>query len=382
MGRRPNPSVQPYRRADGTKSYRVRVRVGGRQTTETFTSEAAARVFALRCADPDVGPERAVALRNREDRASAEYVPTLREMVPVHLAQLSGVEPRTKRDYQAIAERTWLATLGGLRVDEITRSDVAEWVNATAGTMKPKSLKNAHSVLSAVLETAVKLGHAPANVARGMRLPRAGEETTAEMRFLSYGEFDRLWQATTEHYRPFVVTLFGTGLRFSEATALQVQDVDLDARTLRVVRAWKARPPVIGPPKSKAARRTIALPNEVVEVLAPLLDRPGDAWLFTTRGGGPVRHNNFYNRVWRGACARAGLAPHPRIHDARHTHASWLLSMGVSLEVIQQRLGHEDYSTTRRIYAHLTPDVVNAAAKAAEQAFANTVIRSLPTGGG
>ena len=61
MGGRPNPTVQPYRRTDGTTSYPVRTRVPGRQTTETFESEAAAKVFAL-CADPAIGSERAVAM--------------------------------------------------------------------------------------------------------------------------------------------------------------------------------------------------------------------------------------------------------------------------------------------------------------------------------
>jgi integrase len=378
MGRRPNPTVTPYHCADGSTTYRVRIRVGGRHTTETFDSPAAAQVFALRCADPAIGPERAVAMRAREDRVSDQYVPTLREMLPIHLAELSGVEPRTLRDYQAVADRTWLKPLGSLRVDELERADVATWVNKAAGTMAPKSVKNAHSILSAVLETAVQKGYASTNPARRMRLPRTGEESRTEARFLTYAEFDRLWTATPEHYRPFIVTLFGTGLRFSEATALQVRDVDQAQGTLRVVRAWKDRPPVIGPPKSTASRRTIALPNEVVEAVRPLLDRPGDAWLFTTRSGGPVRHNNFYSRVWVPACQAAGLAPRPRIHDARHTHASWLIARGVRLEVVQERLGHEDYTTTRKVYAHLTPDMVNSGARAAEQAFANTVIRSLP----
>lgn len=87
------------------------------------------------------------------------------------------------------------------------------------------------------------------------------------------------------------------------------------------------------------------MPNEVLE---PLLERKGDAWRFTTVSGGHVRHNNSYTRVWRPACAKAKLSPNPRIHDARNTHASWLLAAGVRLEVIQERLRHEDYGTTRK----------------------------------
>lgn len=383
MGRRANPTVKPYEQADGTLSYRVRVRAGGRQTTETFTSQAAAQVFALRCADPAVGPARAVAMRSREDTSSPDYVPTVAEMLTFHIDALTGVEGRTKDDYLSMAKRSWLPMLGSLRVDEVTRQDVAGWVNSADGKVKPKTIKNYHSVLSAVMETAMQERHVTHNPARGTRLPRAGEEDVEEIRFLLHAEFDRLYRAIPEHYKPLVVLLFGTGLRWSEATALQVQDINPEAGTLRVVRAWKKnqkpeRGFKIGPPKSKASRRTIALPVEVAQAIGPLLGRPGGDWLFRTVTGVVIRHNNFYNRIWVPACERAELDPRPRIHDARHTHASWLIAQpGVRLEVVQDRLGHDDYNTTRRLYAHLMPDMRMEAGRAASAAFAATSLRAI-----
>lgn len=387
VGRRPDPKVQEYRRADGTVTYRVRVRHNGRQTTETFPSSAAAAVFVARVKDPAVGVARAIALRSREDARSEEYVPTVAEMLTTHVQGLTGVEGRTKDDYLALARRSWLPALGSLRVDEVTRLDIADWVNAEEGRVAPKTIKNAHSLLSSVFETALHDQHITHNPARGTRLPRAGEQDVEEIRFLSYAEFDALYRAVRDDYKPLVLLLFGTGLRWSEATALQVRDVSLAHGTLRVVRAWKkqTRPATgfkIGPPKSKASRRTIALPIEVIEAVTALLDRPGDAWLFTTPARGlVVRHNNFYNRVWVPACETAGLAPRPRIHDARHTHASWLIAQGVRLEVVQDRLGHDDYTTTRRIYGHLMPDLRREAGLAASAAFAATSLRALPAGG-
>lgn len=376
MGRKPNPKIERYPHVNGDVSYRVRLRVEGRQTTETFPSEAAAVVFVARVRDPAIGPDRAVAMRAREDTASPEYVPKLTEALDSHLAQLTGIDPRTRTDYRKVAGRTWLPILGTLRVDEVTRTDIARFVNHMDGTSAPKTIKNAHSILSAVLESALRDGHIGTNPARGTRLPRAGEEDTADNRYLTHSEFDHLYTATPDHYKPFVLLLFGTGLRFSEATALQVRDIAPDAMTLRVVRAWKMdKPPRLGPPKSIASRRTIALPREVLAALN--LNRPGDEWLFTTISGKAVRHNNFYNRVWVPTAERAGLSPRPRIHDARHTHASWLIAQGVRLEVIQDRLGHEDYTTTRRVYGHLMPDLRREAGLAASAAFENTQIKQL-----
>lgn len=372
MGRPPSPKITPYVRTDGRTVYRVRVRVNGKQSTETFDSEPAAKVFRLRVMDPAIGPERAVSLRAREDRASSEYIPTLAETLTAHVEGLTGVQPGTREEYLRMAGRTWLPLLGSLRVDEVERDDVARWVNKAEGTIAPKSIRNAHSLLSSVMETAVMNGHAERNPARRTRLPRAGEEDVEEIRFLTEDEFAQLYEATVDHYKPFVLTLFGTGLRYSEATALQVRDVNLRAGTLRVVRAWKrqAGGKVLGPPKSKRSRRTIALPAEVIASLVPLVEgRVGGEFVFVSTGGSVVHHSNFYNRFWTPACERAGLDPRPRIHDARHSHASWLIARGTRLEVIQERLGHEDYMTTRRIYGHLMPDMQAEAAKAAQSVF-------------
>lgn len=380
MPRSPRPKVQIYEKADGTTSFRVRLRVNGRQTTETFASRAAAEAFALHVADPNLGPVGAINMRNRLDSASDDYIPTVAEVLRAHVEQLTGVEQRTKDDYHSLAGRSWLPMLGTLPVDAVTRAHVARFVNDLDGRVAPKTIKNAHSVLSAVLEHALRDGHITTNPARGTRLPRTGEQDVGENRYLTHSEFDRLYDQVPELYRPFVLTLFGTGLRFSEATALQVQDIDPDAGTLRVVRAWKAQKggALLGPPKSRASRRTIALPVEVRDTLVPLLDRPGSSWLFTTSTDRAVRHSNFYNRVWVPACQAAGLDPRPRVHDARHTHASWLIAQGIRLEVVQDRLGHEDYTTTRRVYGHLLPDLRREAGLAASAAFAQTAIRALP----
>jgi integrase len=55
-------------------------------------------------------------------------------------------------------------------------------------------------------------------------------------------------------------------------------------------------------------------------------------------------------------CGCAGtVAPRPKIHSLRHTHASWLISLGIQLEAVQDQLGHESILTTRGVYGHLLP---------------------------
>lgn len=383
-GRPLDPKVQEVERKDGTVVYRVRVRVNGRQTTETFSGKAAARVFVENV--KEFGAVEAVEMRDREDPNSPRYVPTLAEMLEVHLSELTGIDQRTRDDYRAEARRSWLPTLGRYPVDAITRAHIARWVNAADGAVSPKTLKNRFGVLSAVLKTAVLHGYLDANPAANTRLPRTGEETKREVRFLTYHEFDQLIEHIPEHWCPFVTFLFGTGLRFSEATALQVRDIDPVHGTLRVARAWKREKGGVrvGPPKSVAGRRTIAIGGPALEAVLPLLDRPGDSWLFLTPTGRVVLHPNFYNRVWAPACDAAGLrdahGDRPGIHSARHTHASWLIAQGAPLEFVQERLGHEEYATTRKFYIHLVPDVRKQGAAFAAGVFDATRLRALGQG--
>ncbi|MGH3475310.1 MAG: tyrosine-type recombinase/integrase [Nocardioidaceae bacterium] len=431
MGRKLDPKAVRYDATDGTTTWRVRLRVNGRQTTETFQSEPAANLFILRCKDPNIGPARAVEMRDREDAASADYVPTVREMLKEHIEQLTGVEQRTRNDYLAVAERSWLPYLGDLRVDEVEKKDISRWVNATSGTKAPKTIANEHVVLSAMLKTAIELRYIDRNPAKGMTLPRAGEEDLEDPKFLEHSEFDLLWGEIPEPWHPMVGWMFGTGTRFSETTAVQKRDLSLLAGRwdgddwtnlprVKIVRAWKTDPRRLGPPKSEASRRTIYLDDVVLGLVEPMLDglKPDD-FIFRTSTGQPVRHSNFFNRVWKPATLRATICPQhrptgcrclggfperctkhaerdadgklfvnlpeacgckgtlsfrPRIHDARHTHASWLIDNGIRLDVIQERLGHEDYLTTKRLYGHLLPAASADAAAAAALAFSRTML--------
>ena len=64
------------------------------------------------------------------------------------------------------------------------------------------------------------------------------------------------------------------------------------------------------------------------------------------------------------------LTKRPRVHDLRHTHASWMIAAGTDLFILQRRLGHESITTTTESYAHLPPDQQRAAADAAGKALA------------
>jgi integrase len=86
------------------------------------------------------------------------------------------------------------------------------------------------------------------------------------------------------------------------------------------------------------------------------IDLTAPGFLFINGAGNPVRAQEFYNGGWkpaRDSAMTAGLTKSPRVHDLRHTCASWMIQAGVPLPIIQQHLGHESIQTTIGVYGHL-----------------------------
>jgi integrase len=160
-------------------------------------------------------------------------------------------------------------------------------------------------------------------------------------------------------YRDFFEVMVRTGLRWSEITALEPRHVDAEARTLRVEQAWKRQPDssfVLGAPKTPKSRRTIDLDAKSWGIVAARLTVKSP-WLFPSPAR--TRARMSHTAAWMAlssASANAEIGKTPRIHDLRHTHASWLLAAGVDMYRVSRRLGHESIVTTTSTYGHLLPD--------------------------
>lgn len=357
--------VKEYVAKDGAVTYRVRYRSGNKQHSETFRRRPDAETFAqlLDISTLD-------ALRWLHDRQGnrPEDATTFGQWFDTYLAQLTGITPRTRDDYAAM-HRRYLTELDPLPLSLITRAHVAGIVNELDRAGKsPKTIKNVIHMLSSIMALAVDEGHIPRNPTKRVRLPKQ-ELDGHEERYLTHEEAGALIEATPDYYRPLVIFLIGSGVRWSEATALQGRDVDLVNGTIRIRRAWKRVPGgwEVGPPKSVKANRTINPSVAALLAVQPLIRKPNDL-VFTTPAGNVIRHANFYNRVWLPACKRAGLDPRPKIHDCRHTFASFLISEGQPLEAVGAQLGHEHGQTTQR-YAKLMPAVGVAAGRSASAAM-------------
>jgi integrase len=364
------PKVQTRQSATRGTRYYVRFRLNGVQTTLTFNTEHEAQQFARDCEQR--GTSWAWDNYQAGEELAAEM--SLDDWAQRHFNAMPHVGPATLENYRRDWDRRWRPHLGHLKLSRITREDVTAALAAQKGS--DKTIENAWGTLSGIFKMAVLDGHLGRSPTVGVKLGTNTSHETTEHRYLTGEEFFQVLEDTSPRYRPLVWTLGGTGARWGEATALLVGDVDLDAALIRVNKAWKRDRAnsrfYVGPPKTPKAKRTITLPNEVVEVLEPLVKgrRRGEL-LFTNRNGDFVKHQPFYREHWVKRCTKNLDEPRPRIHDLRHSHVAWLLARGVMPPVIQARLGHEKITTTIDTYGHLMPDLHVQAAAAASQVFAS-----------
>jgi integrase len=233
--------------------------------------------------------------------------------------------------------------------------------------LSAKTIRNRHGLLSSSFNRVVP-GLLPANPLRGLRLP-AGRQV--DMVFLTSQEWWLLHDCTGVFWQPFTTVLVGTGMRFAEATALQVGDVDLDARRVRVTKAWKEDENghrYIGPPTSPAGIRSIGFDAHLHQILTKACQaRAGTSLVFVNRAGQPILNSSFHSRVWTPAIDKArtaGLTKRPRPHDLRHTFASWALADGaVNIWKLAKIMGH-DVEVTQKRYAHLMEGSLTDVARA------------------
>jgi integrase len=347
----------------------VLFRHDGKQRSKTFDQARGAKKF--RDLIDKVGVDEALAIYDLRVSGTSD-VEILADWARAYIDQLTGVTAGTRKRYELMIAKQ-MPELAPLPLDAVNPAAISKWVNAMSKQgLSGKTIANRHGFLSGVMKAAVRAGHVPSNPCDGTRIPKTER---GEMVFLTPQEFAIFLSFVRPDAQDLVSVLPATGLRWGEVTALQPRDIDLEHGLLTVSRSWKwtdSKEHVLGPPKTKRSRRTIALPRQTVEVFARCMEgKASTDLIFTNTQGRPWRGPRFHSAVWQPA-ARAALpaiGKKPRVHDMRHTCASWMIRAGVSLPVVQRHLGHESITTSVDRYGHLEPAHLAMAATALTDAM-------------
>jgi len=151
--------------------------------------------------------------------------------------------------------------------------------------------------------------------------------------------------------------LAATGLRRSELLALEVRHLQLagDQPHVKVrqrTRWQKGKGQVLGPLKSRHARRELPIPLDLADELQAVVKGPEDALVFASPTGSPYDPHHLHLRVLKTACAEAGVE-WAGFHTFRHTIASRMFAAGRNAVQVQHWLGHHSAAFTLSTYVHL-----------------------------
>lgn len=293
--------------------------------------------------------------------------PTWGEWCPIWL-EARTVEPSTAAG-DAYRIKTYLMPRWrDRRLNRITATDVQAWVNELGrGDIAPGTVEKIERLFSASLTEAVKHEQIPLllNPCAGVKLPRSAP---GHERFLTRPEVEKIAHFLNEPYRLAVVLAAWTGMRWGELAGLHWQRVDLGTGMIDVIETWDPTAGRIKPYTKGHARRAVPIAPRLGAALAEAYDRathvrtcgqvhaPGgvrcrSGLVLIGDMGAPLNGRNFGRRQFTDAYTASGIDP-LRLHDLRHTYASWLVQDGVPLQEVQKLLGHASITTTER-YAHL-----------------------------
>jgi integrase len=220
------------------------------------------------------------------------------------------------------------------------------------------TIRNIMIPVRAALATAQREGLIRHNPATGLALPHrpaAHDEAMDDVKALSRDQLAALIMMVPTSSRLLVEVIASTGLRISEAIALQRADLMLHGErpSLRVRRAIVKG--TVCAPKSKYGRRTVLIPLGLADRLSDhiaRLDPRHDRLLFTSQRGTPLDLDNLRKRMLKPLMEEIG-ASWAAWHTLRHTYASVQLANGVSVVALSRALGHHSAAFTLSRYVHV-----------------------------
>lgn len=248
----------------------------------------------------------------------------------------------------------------GKVVEHLRRGDISGYIEKRKlDKVGPATINRELDTLSAALNYAIKRWDWEiSNPCSGMSL----KEPEGRARWISRAEADALISeaekdSKSPHLADFIRLGLNTGCRKNEMLELSWDRVDLKGNRL-----------FFEPEQNKSAKRRVVPLNE--EARKALLGRfrfraefcPGSPWVFSHKNGERVK---YMQNGFQAACKRAGIDRF-RVHDLRHTCASWMVQQGVPMIEVRDVLGHSSLEMTER-YAHNAPGMLQSAVGALDR---------------
>ena len=283
-------------------------------------------------------------------KAERKAIPTYAEVARQHIDHNETYQ-KTPHNTERIIRCHLLPRWGKLRLNEITSQAIASWLAELRKTLAPATTEKIRVTFNRSFELAAKwnIPGAQVNPVRAVPRPRFNNK---KERYLTAEEAERLVAACKDsantQLASIVQLLLLTGARKSEILKARWSNVDLERRALFLPDTKTGKP------------RYVPLSSSAVKVIKGLRRWDHCDWLVPS----PVTRKPFTDlkRPWDTARDKAGLSD-VRIHDLRHSAASFMVNSGVDLYAVGKILGHSSPDTTQR-YSHLSQETLLSAVEA------------------
>jgi len=341
-------------KTNGTKSYVIqyRTRASGRSRRKTLgqhgplMSFGEAKKLATGLLSDVVRGGDPVA-----DATKTKNAPTIADLAEQYyeVHALPKKRKKSAANDRSMLDRLILPRLGIQKVSEVGHRDIQTFHNSLRAT--PYQANRVLALLSKMFELSITWGMRGENPAKGIE--KFHEEK--RHRWLSADELSRLGAALDRHLNQKAANAIRlqllTGARIGEVLSAKWQDFDFDRGV------W------IKPSHHTKQKRTEHLPlaKAAVALLKEVHESQSNGSDFVFPGKSKTKPLVDLKKFWKSLVADADIQDY-RIHDNRHTHASQLVSSGMSLAIVGRLLGHTNPMTTQR-YAHIADEPLRAAAE-------------------
>ena len=237
-----------------------------------------------------------------------------------------------------------------MKVSSINALIIQQWQNDLDGSVSYRI--GLRELLASILKFANRIYDIPYVMPKVT--PIRNKDRNEEMTVWTRDQFNEFIKyIKDEPYQTLFILLYYTGMRKGEARALTWADINGNEININKTATNKVldAPYAITAPKTKGSYRKIKVPMWVADRINKL-DHRG-TYIFSLDGENPISERPIENR-WRDAIKESGL-PQIRIHDLRHSHASYLISKGIPITAVSRRLGHDNVTVTLNTYAHMLP---------------------------
>jgi integrase len=259
----------------------------------------------------------------------------------------TSLSTRTKKEAWI---STYFAEFVDLPIEKISKADLVQWRNSLKESGLAVRTLNCglQYVRSAFgFYNSVYGGQNPAVVLKSFKLTKADK---TEMKIWTPEQFQQFAEAVENPMmRAFFTFLYWTGCRRGEAIAITADC--FQGNKVHIFRSMKHFKNGFQPLKTDSSERTITVDSATMAILEPWIQQ-ADPFVF---GGVTSLAITTIDRAFREGIRLSGVDP-IRIHDLRHSHASFLLNNGANIIAVSKRLGHATITQTLETYAHLMND--------------------------